>query len=60
MPVEAPIPQRMALVAGGTGLTGRALLKLLLTGSDYARIHAVTRRPVPLDHPAAGQSHPAA
>jgi uncharacterized protein YbjT (DUF2867 family) len=51
MPVEAPIPQRMALVAGGTGLTGRALLKLLLTGSDYARIHAVTRRPVPLDHP---------
>ena len=51
MPVEAPIAPRMALVAGGTGLTGRALLRLLLTGSDYARIHAVTRRPVPLDHP---------
>jgi len=51
MPVEAPIAQRMALVAGGTGLTGRALLQLLLKGSDYARIHAVTRRPVPLDHP---------
>jgi uncharacterized protein YbjT (DUF2867 family) len=50
MPVEAPIAQRTALVAGGTGLTGRALLKLLLNGSDYARIHAITRRPVPLDH----------
>lgn len=32
-------------------MTGRALLKLLLTGGDYARIHAVSRRPVPLDHP---------
>lgn len=51
MPAEAPIAQRMALVAGGTGLTGRALLKLLLTGGDYARVHVVTRRPVPLDHP---------
>lgn len=51
MPVEAPIPQRVAIVAGGTGLTGRALLRLLLTGSDYARIHAITRRPVLLDHP---------
>jgi uncharacterized protein YbjT (DUF2867 family) len=51
MPVEAPIAQRMALVAGGTGLTGRALLQLLLKGSDYARIHAITRRPVPFDNP---------
>ena len=51
MPVEAPIPQRMALVAGGTGLTGRALLQLLLKGADYARIHAITRRPVLLDNP---------
>lgn len=51
MAVEAPIAQRMALLAGSTGLTGRALLKLLLTGSDYARIHAISRRPVPLDHP---------
>jgi uncharacterized protein YbjT (DUF2867 family) len=32
-------------------MTGRALLKLLLAGGDYARIHAVSRRPVPLDHP---------
>lgn len=43
--------QSVALVAGGTGLTGRALLSLLLKGGDYARIHAVTRRPMPLDHP---------
>ena len=51
MPVEAPIVQRIALVAGGTGLTGRALLQLLLKGSDYARIHAITRRPVMFDNP---------
>jgi uncharacterized protein YbjT (DUF2867 family) len=51
MPVEAPIVQRIALVAGGTGLTGRALLQLLLKGTDYARIHAITRRPVMLDNP---------
>jgi uncharacterized protein YbjT (DUF2867 family) len=51
MPVETPIAQRTALVAGGTGLTGRALLKLLLSGTDYARIHAVSRRPLPLDNP---------
>lgn len=50
MPAEAPIAPRMALLAGGTGLAGLALLKLLLGGSDYARIHAVTRRAVPLDH----------
>ena len=42
--------QRVALVAGGTGLTGAALLQLMLRRHDYARIHAVTRRPLPLDH----------
>jgi uncharacterized protein YbjT (DUF2867 family) len=41
----------VALVAGGTGLTGTALLQLLLRNNDYARVHALTRRPLPLDHP---------
>ncbi len=51
MPAEAAPPQRVALVAGGTGLTGSALLKLLLSGGDYTRVHAVSRRPVTFDHP---------
>lgn len=44
-------PQRVALVAGASGLTGAALLRLLLIGTDYARILAVTRRPLLQDHP---------
>jgi uncharacterized protein YbjT (DUF2867 family) len=51
MGAEAQPPQRVALVAGGTGLTGRALMQLLLRSSDYTRVHALTRRPLPLDHP---------
>jgi uncharacterized protein YbjT (DUF2867 family) len=43
--------QRTALAAGGTGLTGTALLQLLLRNNDYSRVHALTRRPLPLDHP---------
>lgn len=46
----APV-QRNALLAGSTGLTGGALLTLLLESSDYARVHALTRRVLPLDHP---------
>lgn len=41
---------RIALVAGTTGLTGSELLRRLLAGNDYARIYAVTRRPLLLDH----------
>ena len=51
MSVENQPAQRIALLAGGTGLTGSALLRVLLAGADYARIHAVTRRPLLLDHP---------
>ncbi len=47
---ESQVRQRVALVAGGTGLTGAALLRLLLRNNDYARVHALTRRPLPLDH----------
>jgi uncharacterized protein YbjT (DUF2867 family) len=44
-------PQRVALLAGASGLTGAALLRALLAGSDYTRILAVTRRPLLYDHP---------
>lgn len=46
----APAP-RNALLAGATGLTGGTLLQLLLECGDYARVHALTRRVLPLDHP---------
>jgi uncharacterized protein YbjT (DUF2867 family) len=42
---------RTALVAGGSGLVGMRLLPLLLDASEYARVHALSRRPLPLDHP---------
>jgi uncharacterized protein YbjT (DUF2867 family) len=51
MSVENQPAQRVALVAGGTGLTGGALLRVLLAGAEYARVHAITRRPLLLDHP---------
>lgn len=41
---------RVALVAGGSGLVGSALLPLLLRASEYARVHVLSRRPLPLEH----------
>ena len=41
----------MALVAGASGLTGGALLRLLLHEKDFARVIAVSRRPLPVEHP---------
>lgn len=38
---------RHALLAGGTGLVGRALLPLLLDAPAYASVHALLRRPAP-------------
>ncbi len=38
-------------MAGANGLTGSALVRLLLRKGDYARVHALTRRPLPLEHP---------
>lgn len=40
---------RVALVAGGSGLVGSALLPLLLQAPDYARVTALSRRPLPLE-----------
>ncbi len=42
---------RIALVAGATGLVGGLLLNLLLGESDYARVYALTRRPLGKEHP---------
>ena len=48
---EKPQAQRVALLAGGSGLVGNELLRLLLRTPDYSRIYAVSRRPLPFDSP---------
>lgn len=49
---EAIKPEpRVALLAGASGLTGTALLKLLLHDDTFARVLALSRRPLPLEHP---------
>lgn len=40
----------MALLAGASGLTGGALLRLLLREGDFARVLALSRRPLPVEH----------
>jgi uncharacterized protein YbjT (DUF2867 family) len=42
---------RIALVAGATGLVGGLLLNTLLAAPDYARVYALTRRPLGKEHP---------
>src|SRR5665213_625562 len=42
---------KIAVVAGGSGLVGARLLPLLLGASAYARVQALSRRPLPLEHP---------
>jgi uncharacterized protein YbjT (DUF2867 family) len=42
---------RIALVVGGSGLVGSQLLPLLLQAPQYARVHALSRRPLLFDHP---------
>ena len=42
---------RIALVAGASGLVGGKLLSLLLQSTHYARVHALSRRPLMFDHP---------
>lgn len=41
----------VALLAGASGLTGGHLLAALLAAPDFARVYAVTRRPLGLEHP---------
>ncbi len=40
---------RVALVAGGSGLTGHALLRLMLQQQVFERVIALSRRPLPLE-----------
>lgn len=42
---------RVALVAGGSGMVGGHLLRLLLQAEEYTRVQALSRRPLPLEHP---------
>jgi uncharacterized protein YbjT (DUF2867 family) len=42
---------RIALIAGSTGLIGSHLLRQLLDSPAYARVIAVTRKPLDLRHP---------
>jgi uncharacterized protein YbjT (DUF2867 family) len=44
---DAVAPQRTALLAGATGLVGRALLSLLLASAQYGRVHVLLRRTPP-------------
>jgi uncharacterized protein YbjT (DUF2867 family) len=48
--MEAPL-QRIAVVAGANGLVGRWLLRVLSASDDYARIIALTRRPLSFEAP---------
>lgn len=43
--------ERVALVAGATGLVGRAVLADLLTDKRYKAVHCVGRRPLGINHP---------
>jgi uncharacterized protein YbjT (DUF2867 family) len=44
---DASATPRIALLAGATGLVGRALLSLLLASKHYGRVHVLLRRPAP-------------
>ncbi|MVN78603.1 NAD(P)H-binding protein [Hymenobacter sp. HMF4947] len=43
--------KKTALLAGATGLVGKALLQLLLASDRYAKVIVVGRRPLALEHP---------
>jgi len=48
--MEAGTP-RVALVAGASGMVGMALVRALILGGEYARVIALTRRPLPMEAP---------
>jgi uncharacterized protein YbjT (DUF2867 family) len=50
-PAAVPPTKLTAIVAGGSGLVGSHLLKLLAVQPDFGRVLAVTRRPLSFDHP---------
>jgi uncharacterized protein YbjT (DUF2867 family) len=48
-------PQKVALIAGATGLVGSHLLPLLLNCGRYSKVIAVVRRPLAIVHPCLDQ-----
>jgi uncharacterized protein YbjT (DUF2867 family) len=42
---------RVALVAGSTGLIGGQLLELLLKNSSYSKVIAISRKPLSISNP---------
>ena len=42
--------RRVALIAGGSGLVGSLLIDVLLDAPDYARVYALSRRPLQREH----------
>ena len=44
-------PAKVAVLAGASGLVGAHLLEVLLAAPDFARVYAVTRRPLGRDNP---------
>jgi len=51
MAAPTPPTQRIALVAGANGLVGTRLLRVLAACGDYARVVAITRRPLSFEAP---------
>jgi uncharacterized protein YbjT (DUF2867 family) len=53
MPARSPAPPRSVLLAGATGLVGRALLPQLLDHPGVGRVHVLLRRAAPsiAEHP---------
>ena len=45
------VPDRVAMVAGATGLVGREILAVLLADHSYRSVHCVVRRPVAMHQP---------
>jgi len=43
--------KKVAVLAGATGLAGSHLLSALLAAPDFARVYAITRRPLGREHP---------
>ena len=51
MAVQTEPAQRIALVAGANGLVGSRLLRVLAASGDYARVVALSRRPLSFEAP---------
>ncbi|WP_096199554.1 NAD-dependent epimerase/dehydratase family protein [Bacillus sp. FJAT-45350] len=43
--------EKVALIAGASGLVGSELLQILLNGEAYDKVYAVSRKPLEIDHP---------